>query len=104
VFGARPFATRLHDRATNLWPLALLSFGESWHNMHHSDPTCARHGADSYQIDVSAAVIRILERLGWATGVRWPDPARLATRRRNASLGQPPEVLQSAGCAAGRRR
>jgi hypothetical protein len=38
VFGTRPFATRRHDRATNLWPLALISFGESWHNMHHSDP------------------------------------------------------------------
>ena len=46
VFGSRPFATRRHDRATNLWPLALLSFGESWHNMHHSDPACARHGVD----------------------------------------------------------
>jgi hypothetical protein len=36
--GTRPFTTRRYDRATNLWPLALLSFGESWHNMHHSDP------------------------------------------------------------------
>jgi stearoyl-CoA desaturase (Delta-9 desaturase) len=82
VIGNRPFTTRRHDRATNLWPLALLSFGESWHNMHHSDPSCARHGADPYQIDVSAAVIRIFERLGWATGVRWPTPARLDSRRR----------------------
>ena len=46
VIGTRPFTTRRYDRATNLWPLALLSLGESWHNMHHSDPTCARHGAD----------------------------------------------------------
>ncbi len=81
VIGTRPFATRRHDRATNLWPLALLSFGESWHNMHHSDPSCARHGADPGQIDISAAVIRIFERLGWATGVRWPTPARLECRR-----------------------
>jgi fatty-acid desaturase len=81
VFGARPFATRRHDRPTNLWPLALVSFGESWHNMHHSDPACARHGADRGQVDISAAVIRIFERLGWATNVRWPTPARLDSRR-----------------------
>lgn len=84
MFGSRPFATRRHDRATNLWPLALLSFGESWHNMHHSDPACARHGADPHQVDVSAGLIRLFERLGWATGVHWPDPARLAARRRDS--------------------
>jgi len=82
VFGNRPFATRRYDRATNLWPLALVSFGESWHNMHHSDPACARHGAEPGQIDISASVIRVFERLGWATGVRWPVPDRLAARRR----------------------
>jgi stearoyl-CoA desaturase (delta-9 desaturase) len=83
VIGNRPFTTRRYDRATNLWPLALLSLGESWHNMHHSDPTCARHGADPRQIDISAAVIRLFERFGWATGVHWPDPARLDGRRRD---------------------
>jgi stearoyl-CoA desaturase (Delta-9 desaturase) len=82
MFGSRPYATRRHDRATNLWPLALLSFGESWHNMHHSDPACARHGADPHQIDISASLIRIFERLGWVSAVRWPDPDRLAAHRR----------------------
>jgi stearoyl-CoA desaturase (delta-9 desaturase) len=81
MIGTRPFTTRRHDRATNLWPLALLSLGESWHNMHHSDPSCARHGADPWQIDISAAVIRIFERLGWATGVHWPAPTRLDRHR-----------------------
>jgi fatty-acid desaturase len=90
MIGARPFTTRRYDRATNLWPLALLSLGESWHNMHHSDPTCARHGADPWQIDISATVIRIFERLGWATGVRWPIPARLDDRRRDHGRAQPP--------------
>ncbi|MFF4950850.1 acyl-CoA desaturase [Streptomyces chattanoogensis] len=84
VIGERPFRTRRHDRATNLWPLALLSFGESWHNLHHADPTCARHGVDRGQIDVSAALIRLFERAGWVWNVRWPDPARLAARRNGA--------------------
>jgi len=82
VLGSRPFATRRHDRATNLWPLALVSFGESWHNMHHSDPACGRHGAEPGQVGISAAVIRVFERLGWATEVRWPVHARPAARRR----------------------
>jgi stearoyl-CoA desaturase (Delta-9 desaturase) len=97
MFGSRPYATRRHDRATNLWPLALLSFGESWHNMHHSDPACARHGADPHQIDISASLIRIFERLGWASAVRWPDPDRLAAHRRNSGRHQPPQVLEPAG-------
>ena len=81
MIGERPFRTRRHDRATNLWPLALLSFGESWHNLHHADPSCARHGVDHRQIDLSAVVIRLLERAGWVTDVRWPSPARVQRRR-----------------------
>jgi stearoyl-CoA desaturase (delta-9 desaturase) len=81
MLGSRPFRTRRHDRATNLWPLALLSFGESWHNLHHADPTSARHGVDRGQLDPSAAVIRAMERLGWVHEVRWPTQDRLATRR-----------------------
>ncbi len=45
---------------------------------------------------VHVVVIRIFERLGWATGVHWPDPARLAAHRRNSSQDQPQPVLQSA--------
>ncbi|WP_030942324.1 acyl-CoA desaturase [Streptomyces sp. NRRL S-646] len=81
MIGERPFRTRRHDRATNLWPLALLSFGESWHNLHHADPTSARHGVDRGQLDPSAAVIRLLERLGWVHDVRWPTAERVAARR-----------------------
>ncbi|WP_406123857.1 acyl-CoA desaturase [Streptomyces sp. NBC_00989] len=81
MIGERPFRTRRHDRATNLWPLALLSFGESWHNLHHADPTSARHGVDRGQIDPSAAVIRLMERAGWVYDVRWPSPDRVAARR-----------------------
>lgn len=81
MLGSRPFKTRRHDRSTNLWPLALLSFGESWHNGHHSEPTCARHGLERGQVDPSAGLIRLLERLGWASDVHWPDQERLERRR-----------------------
>jgi stearoyl-CoA desaturase (delta-9 desaturase) len=74
VVGRRPFPSR--DRAANFWPLALLSFGESWHNSHHADPTCARHGVQRGQIDLSARTIWVFERLGWVHDVRWPKPHR----------------------------
>lgn len=85
LLGSRPFTTRQHDRATNLWPLAVLSLGESWHNMHHSEPSCARHGVDRGQVDLSAALIGVFERLRWVTAVRWPSPARLEHHRRVVS-------------------
>ncbi len=75
MIGERPFAAR--DKSTNFWPLAVLSFGESWHNLHHADPTSARHGVLRGQLDSSARLIWLFEKLGWATEVRWPQPERL---------------------------
>jgi stearoyl-CoA desaturase (delta-9 desaturase) len=74
--GTRAFATR--NRSANVWPLAIASFGESWHNLHHADPTCARHGVLRGQLDISARLIWVLEKIGWAWDVRWPAPARQA--------------------------
>jgi stearoyl-CoA desaturase (delta-9 desaturase) len=76
MVGERPFAAR--DKSANFWPLAILSFGESWHNLHHADPTCARHGVKRGQIDTSARLIWLFEKFGWARDVRWPTPQRLA--------------------------
>ena len=79
VWGKRPFKAR--DKSGNVAWLAILSAGESWHNLHHSDPTCARHGVLRGQVDSSARMIALFERAGWATDVRWPRPERLAARR-----------------------
>jgi len=76
MFGKQPATKR--DRSTNFAPLALVSFGESWHNFHHAYPASARHGALPHQIDVSAALIRLFERVGLATHVRWPSEAQIA--------------------------
>ena len=76
MFGRRPFTTK--DRSTNFAPLAIISMGESWHNLHHAMPSSARHGVGRGQIDSSAAFIRLLERAGLASRVRWPTPDRLA--------------------------
>jgi stearoyl-CoA desaturase (Delta-9 desaturase) len=75
MVGDRPFAAR--DRSANVWWLAVLSFGESWHNLHHADPTCARHGVRRGQVDISARIIWLFERFGWVHSVRWPTTRRL---------------------------
>jgi stearoyl-CoA desaturase (delta-9 desaturase) len=79
TFGNEDFQTR--DKSRNVSWLAIASFGESWHNLHHADPTCARHGALKGQIDQSARVIWAFEKFGWAYDVRWPDEARLDAKR-----------------------
>ncbi|HSS89238.1 MAG TPA: fatty acid desaturase [Streptosporangiaceae bacterium] len=88
TFGNEDFDVR--DKSRNVAWLAIPSFGESWHNLHHSDPTCARHGALEGQIDISARAIWIAEKLGWAWDVRWPDEQRLSgklTGKRGKRLG-----------------
>jgi stearoyl-CoA desaturase (delta-9 desaturase) len=92
VYGQRPFHTRGPDRAANFWPLAVISLGENWHNSHHADPTCARHGVLRGQLDPTARVIWLMEKAGWVSDVRWPQAPRFAALREPvaAGTGQPP--------------
>jgi stearoyl-CoA desaturase (delta-9 desaturase) len=90
AIGERPFAAR--DKSANFWPLAILSFGESWHNSHHADPSMARHGVLRGQIDISARVIWFFEKLGWVWDVKWPTPDRIASRRIDAATRAPENV------------
>jgi stearoyl-CoA desaturase (Delta-9 desaturase) len=78
VIGERPFASR--DKSANFWPLAIISFGESWHNSHHADPTCARHGVLKGQLDMSARLIELFEWFGWVYDVRWTSAERIKAR------------------------
>jgi stearoyl-CoA desaturase (Delta-9 desaturase) len=80
VYGERPFEVRQGDKASNFWPLAIISFGESWHNLHHADPTCARHGVLRGQLDISARTIWLFEKIGAAYDVRWPKPERIQAK------------------------
>ena len=61
--GKRPFKSR--DRSGNVWWLAVLSCGESWHNLHHADPTSrpARRDAGPGRLQRPADP---LVRAGWA--------------------------------------
>jgi sn-1 stearoyl-lipid 9-desaturase len=70
LWGSRRFATR--DDSTNNWWVALLTFGEGWHNNHHAHPTSARHGLAWYEIDFNWMGIRTLQALGLAWDVKLP--------------------------------
>jgi fatty-acid desaturase len=62
MWGARRFATR--DQSRNNWWVALITFGEGWHNNHHAHPTSARHGLAWYEFDPSWILIKILRAVG----------------------------------------
>ena len=68
MWGSRRFAT--HDDSRNLWWVALITFGEGWHNNHHAHPTSARHGLAWYEFDPSWLQIQILKRFGIAKSVK----------------------------------
>ena len=65
VWGYRTFETA--DKSRNNWWVALLTFGEGWHNNHHAHPRSARMGLAWYEVDLTYGLIRILERLGFAS-------------------------------------
>ena len=66
------FDTR--DESRNVAWLAIPTWGEAWHNNHHAFPTSYRHGLRRWQVDPSAAMIRVMEILGLAWDVVRVDP------------------------------
>jgi stearoyl-CoA desaturase (Delta-9 desaturase) len=68
MWGSRRFATR--DDSRNNWWVALVTFGEGWHNNHHAHPTSARHGLAWYEFDISWIQIQILRFLGLAKAIK----------------------------------
>ncbi|MBM3734929.1 MAG: acyl-CoA desaturase [Acidobacteria bacterium] len=68
MWGSRRFQTR--DLSRNNWWVALLTFGEGWHNNHHAHPLSARHGLAWYEVDLTFYQIWLLEKLGVARKVK----------------------------------
>ncbi|MCZ2151784.1 MAG: fatty acid desaturase [Bryobacterales bacterium] len=68
MWGARRFATR--DDSRNNWWVALLTFGEGWHNNHHAHPTSARHGLAWYEFDVSWITLKLMRLAGLARSIQ----------------------------------
>jgi len=68
MWGSRRFNTR--DDSRNSWWVALITFGEGWHNNHHAHPTSARHGLAWYEFDMSWIQIQVLRFFGVAKAVK----------------------------------
>ncbi len=68
MWGRQRFATGEDSR--NSWWVALLTFGEGWHNNHHAYPTSARHGLRWYEIDFNWLGIRALQLFGLARSIK----------------------------------
>ncbi|KAA0044452.1 hypothetical protein IC582_017403 [Cucumis melo] len=71
MWGNQPWNTG--DQSRNNWVLALLIFGEGWHNNHHAFEYSARHGLEWWQFDVTWWVILFLQALGLATDLKLPS-------------------------------
>ncbi len=80
-FGRRRFET--DDESRNVFWLALPSLGEAWHHNHHAFPTSAAHGLKWYEIDLSALLIRGMERLGLVWNV-----VRVSEERQRSKLAE----------------
>jgi stearoyl-CoA desaturase (delta-9 desaturase) len=89
-FGSQPYET--HDDSRNNLPMALLSFGEGWHNNHHAFPALAYHGHGLRQPDLSALLIRLLARLGFAWDVKEPSSKLLERKRRATPVSVNPKL------------
>lgn len=78
TWGYQNYATA--DRSTNVWWLALLSWGEGWHNNHHGDQRAAAHGRRWFEIDMTYWMIKGLSLVGLAREI---VPARAQMARRD---------------------
>jgi stearoyl-CoA desaturase (Delta-9 desaturase) len=87
-FGRRRFA--VEDHSTNVWWLALPSFGEAWHHNHHTFPRSAQHGLSRVEstLDPSAWLIGAMERVGLVWDVVRITPERQRQKLTDA-LGAP---------------
>ncbi|KAJ6844576.1 palmitoyl-monogalactosyldiacylglycerol delta-7 desaturase, chloroplastic isoform X1 [Iris pallida] len=71
VWGYQTWNTK--DLSRNNWWVALLAFGEGWHNNHHAFEYSARHGLEWWEVDMTWYVVKLLQAVGLATDVRLPS-------------------------------
>ena len=69
------------DDSTNLWWVALMTYGEGWHNNHHAFQTSARHGLKWWEFDTTYLMIQCLKFLGLAQDIKLPSQYLLDTKK-----------------------
>lgn len=87
MLGTRPFVTR--DESTNNWLIALIGWGEGWHNNHHAFPRASYIGMRWYQVDAGARLIQVLRLTGQVTVIRQPSLAEQRERSRSHHPARP---------------
>ena len=95
IWGRRRFATS--DDSTNTWWVALLTFGEGWHNNHHAHPTSARHGLAWYEFDSPGSSSSVCRPLGLVWDVKVAKSAQVPRRNRRLSA-RVAQALRAARC------
>jgi stearoyl-CoA desaturase (delta-9 desaturase) len=78
-FGYRTYDSG--DRSTNCWWVALLAYGEGWHNNHHAFQYSARHGMKWWEIDMTWMMICLLQRLGLAWKIKLVEDGATSSRQ-----------------------
>jgi fatty-acid desaturase len=86
MWGSRRFKTR--DMSTNNLLVALMTFGEGWHNNHHAHPTSARHGLKWYEVDLNWYGIWVLKVLGLAKQIKVVNLSELTRTEAPAPNGR----------------
>ena len=90
VWGYRTHETR--DDSRNLWWVAIVTYGEGWHNNHHAFQTSAAHGLDWWEIDTTYIAIKLMSYVGLASDVKVAKPekntARVTTGVSASSIAQ----------------
>lgn len=86
-FGYQTYDSR--DRSRNNWWVALLSYGEGWHNNHHAFPWSARHGLRAWELDLSYWSIRLFKWMGLVKEIRLLSPERMRVLARTARQPAP---------------
>lgn len=79
MWGRRRFLTK--DTSKNSFWVAVLTFGEGWHNNHHAHPQSARHGLTWYEVDMNWYAISVLKMLGLVWDVKAPRLEALEQKR-----------------------
>ncbi len=94
LWGYRNYHTR--DESRNLWWVAVLAYGEGWHNNHHAHPAVARAGHKWWEFDATWMAIRFLEMIGQAYDVDHRIPCKEQDDPMKANDVDPDEVALEA--------
>ena len=85
TFGKRRFDTK--DDSRNNWLLAILTFGEGWHNNHHYYPGSARQGFTWWEFDLTYYLLRLMEMVGLVHNLR-PVPTHVMKQHQASAVSK----------------